>query len=104
LVPGGHFAVASPVRKEIAYMKDKSIRVLNLDNNNDKIIYEIGSKEKVPDIHWSPDGKYVYLAYFNYHFGLSDLFTSGEKLIEVSTGREMSFAKIGHGFHPYTWR
>jgi len=102
LVPDGRFAIASPNRNQIAFMKEKSVRLLNLDDHSEKTIYDIGPKEKVPDIHWTPDGKYIYLVYFDYYLG--DVFTSGEKLIEVSTGNELPFKKIGHGFAPYTWK
>lgn len=102
LVPGARFVIASPNRNEIAFIKEKSVMVLNLDDNTTKTVYEIGKKEKVPDIHWTPDGKYIYLVFFDYY--VADLFTSGEKLIDVDTGNEMPFKKIGHGFTPYTWK
>ncbi|MBI1767615.1 MAG: hypothetical protein HY015_11150 [Bacteroidetes bacterium] len=105
LIPGGRFAIASPIDNRVAYIKNnKSINVLDLNNNLEETVYEIGSKEKVPNVHWTPDGKHIYLVYFDYYLGLSDLFTSGEKLIEVSTGTEIPFEKIGHGFTSYTWK
>lgn len=104
LTAGAHFAVASPINNSIAYIKKNSIAVLDLNSNHEIIIYEFGEKDKITNIHWTPDGKYLYLAYFHYNLGLSDLFTTGEKLIEVSTGNEVLFNKIGHGFNPYTWK
>ena len=103
LVPDGRFAIASPNSNKIAFMKEKSIWVLNLDDSTEMMLYQFRPKEKVPNMHWTPDGKYIYVVSFNY-YGVSDLFTSGEKLIEVSTGREVSFKKISHGFNPYTWK
>ncbi|CAN5501121.1 hypothetical protein BH10BAC4_BH10BAC4_17170 [soil metagenome] len=103
LVPGGRSAIASPTNNEIAYEKDNSIRVLDLNTNKEKTIYKHGSKEKLRGKHWTPDGKYIYFAY-TYHWGVGDMFNTGEKLIEVSTGKEKPFKKIGHGFTSYTWK
>lgn len=102
IVSDGYFAVGSPTSNRIAFIKHKSVRVLDLTNQSEKSIYKIGSKEGVSHIHWTPDGKHIYIVNFNYFiFGL---FTSGEKLIDVETGKEMPFRKIGHGFGIYTWK
>jgi Tol biopolymer transport system component len=103
LVPGGRSAIASPTSNQIAYEKDNSIRVLDLNTNQEKTIYKHSSKEKLRGKHWTPDGKCIYFAY-NYQWGIGDMFNTGEKLIEVSTGKEKPFKKIGHGFEPYTWK
>lgn len=103
LVPGGRSAIASPTSNRIAYEKDNSIRVLDLNSNEEKIIYKHSSKEKLRGTHWTPDGKHIYFAY-TYHWGIGDMFNTGEKLIEVSTGKEKPFKKIGHGFESYTWK
>lgn len=104
IVLGGRLAIAAPSKNEIAYVKDNSLRVMNLDDNVEKVIVEFGSNDKIANIHWSPDGRYIYMAYFHLYFGLSDLFTIKERLVEVSTGEERPFRKVAHGFHSYTWR
>jgi hypothetical protein len=103
LISGGRSAIASPTNNQIAYEKENSIRIIDLISNTEKIIYKYSSKEKLSSKHWTPDGKYIYLAY-SYHWGLGDLFTTGEKLIDVSSGKEKPFKKIGHGFESYTWK
>lgn len=103
LVPGGRSAIASPTGNQIAYEKENSIRVLDLDTNEEKTIYKYSSKEQLFGKHWTPDGKHIYFAY-KYHWGMGDLFNTGEKLIEVSTGKEKPFKKIGHGFASYSWK
>lgn len=103
LVPGGRSAIASPTSNQIAYEKDNSIRVLDLNTNQEKTIYKHGAKEKLRGKHWTPDGNCIYFAY-NYQWGIGDMFNTGEKLIEVSTGKEKPFKKIGLGFNPYTWK
>ncbi len=103
LVPGGRSAIASPTSNKIAYEKENSIRVLDLSTNEEKVIYKHSSKEKLRGKHWTPDGKSIYFAY-TYQWGIGDLFNTGEKLIDASTGKEKPFKKIGHGFESYTWK
>jgi hypothetical protein len=103
LIPGGRSAIASPTSNQIAYEKENSIRVMDLNTNTEKTIYKYSSKENLRGKHWTPDGKSIYFAY-TYHWGLGDFFNTGEKLIEVSTGKEKPFKKIGHGFESYTWK
>jgi hypothetical protein len=104
LVPGGRSAIVSPTSNQIAYKKDNSLRVLDLKTNKEKIIYTHSSKEFLRGTHWTPDGKSIYFAYTR-QSGITDILDdNGEKLIEVSTGKEKPFKSIGHGFHPYTWK
>lgn len=104
LVPGGRSAIASPSKNQIAYEKENSIRVLDLKTNQEKTIYKHSPKEKLRGTHWTPDGKSIYFAY-TYYSGITDILNdNGEKLIEVSTGKEIAFKKIKHGFNSYTWK
>lgn len=104
LVLGGHSAIASPTSNIIAYEKENSIRVLDLNTNEEKIIYKHSPKEKLRGTHWTPDGMSIYFAY-TYYWGIADeLKSNGEKLIDASTGKEEPFKKIGHGFESYTWK
>jgi hypothetical protein len=103
LLPEAYFGICSPTDLQIAYKKAQSVYCFNLKDNSTKLIYKAGSKEKISDMHWTPDGKYIYLV--NYIFKFSDiLFDSGEKLIEVETGKEIPFKKIGHGYQAYSWK
>jgi hypothetical protein len=103
LVPGGRSAIGSPTMDQIAYEKENSIRVMDLTTGTEKIIYKYTSREIPRGKHWTPDGKDIYFAY-TYKWGVRDMFNTGEKLIEVNSGKEKSFKKIGHGFNPYTWK
>jgi hypothetical protein len=103
LVEGGVAAIASPTNNKIAYEKDNSIRVLDLNTNEEKTIYRYSSKVQIFRKHWTPDGNDIYFAY-KYHWRIGDLFNTGEKLIEIATGKDKSFKKIGHGFQAYTWK
>jgi hypothetical protein len=102
LVSGAKFGICSPVDLNIGYLKDQSVWVLSLKDSSTRIVYKAKSEEKIRNIHWTPDGRCIYLVYTNYFD--SNIFESGEKLVEVSTGKELSFKKIGHGYHPYSWK
>lgn len=103
LVPGAHTAIASPIKDQLAYQKDNTITVLDLNTNEEKVIYEHSPKEQVLGMHWTPDGEHIYFAY-KHRLGIGDRFTSGEKLININTQEEKPFKKIGHGFGIYSWR
>lgn len=102
IVPNGRHAMASPKNNDIAFILEGNIFLRNLDNGEQREIYSPSFNEGIRDIHWSPDGKYIYLLYSNdYPF---NLFTTGEKLIDVSTGEELLIESVGHGGQIYTWR
>lgn len=104
LVPDGHSAIVSPISEQIAYIKNNSLRVLDLKTNKEKIIYKVSSNERLSGTHWTPDGKSIYFAY-TLQSGINDILkVNGEKLIDTSTGKERPFKKIGHGFYTYTWK
>lgn len=98
LIPDGNSAVASPIGKRICYIRDKRVYIRNLSDNEDKLLLSTAAQENVKEVHWTPDGKYIYLLYYKPITG------DQEKLIEVSTGREISFQSIAHGYFPYTWK
>ena len=101
LVTGGSYAVCSPVNPEIAFKRDQSVWIMNMHSHIKKLIYKGKSEEKVTDIHWTPDGNYIYIASYNSSL---DPTSSTEKLINVVTQEEISFRKIGQGFNIYTWK
>lgn len=104
LVADGRSAITSPTSNRIAYQKNNSIRVLDLDTSEEKIIYKHSPKEKLLNTHWTPDGKFIYFAYTSCS-GIADVLNcNGEKLIDASTGKEKRFKSIGHGFQSYTWK
>jgi hypothetical protein len=104
LIPGGHSAIVSPTNNKIAYEKGNSIRVLDLNTNEEKIIYKHGQNEGLRSTHWTPDGKSIYFAYTHYSAITDILNDNGEKLIDASTGKEKPFKSIRHGFQSYSWK
>jgi hypothetical protein len=102
LIADAHFAICSPTNLKIAYIKDQALRIMDLKTNNDTVIYKATKNERVRNIHWTPDGKCIYLASFHdYPFGF---FLFGEKLIDVGTGESVPFKKIDFGLFAYSWK
>lgn len=106
LIPDGFSAIASPVNNHIAYEKDNCVIVRNLDNNKEHTIYKYKSNETILSKHWTPDGKSIFISYLS-HSPLGEMFkTSGDKLIDVSTGEEIPFKRVGGMYYgaTYTWK
>jgi hypothetical protein len=102
LVPGGRFGICSPIDSRIAFVKNQSIWVMDLEGTSTKKIYDIGTKNEVASIHWTPDGKSIYVAYYKYNHDNS--LKQEEQLIESTTGKRISFNKMLLGFQQYTWK
>lgn len=102
LIPNAYFPICSPTSLKIAYIKDQALRVLNLETKNSVVIFDAAKNIRFRDIHWTPDGEYIYLAYFSdYPFGM---FFFHEKLIDVATGESIPFKKIDFGLFAYSWK
>ena len=86
LIPDAHFAICSPINFQIGYVKDQSISLMDLKTNTTKVLYKLKSNDKVYNIHWASNGKFIYVYYFTRQM-------PEEKLIEVSTGKEVSLIK-----------
>lgn len=102
LVPDATTAVASRVKNEIAYVKDKKIYTLDLNNNSQKLIYGFPSSKNATDIHYTPDGKMIYIRFGGRDF--TGYYSSTEKLIEISTGKEIKFKKFRNEYSSYSWK
>lgn len=103
IVPDAFNVIASPVANQIAYEKKESICVLDLENNSEKIIYKKGAHENIRDIHWTPDGQSIYLAYVN-QYDIELFNNSGEELIDIKSGEEVPFKGVNQGFQNYSWK
>jgi len=104
LIPGGFSAIASSNSNSIAYEKDNCIIVRDLNNNKEQTLYKYKSDEVILTKHWTPDGKSIYFSYIN-RSSISDVYNKyGEKLIEVSSGKELPFKSIGMKYRSYTWK
>lgn len=102
LIPEGRFAICSPAGFCIGYVKDQSIWIMDLKDKSTKKVFEVGAQDKIVSIHWTPDGKCIYIAYYKQN--ILDELSLGETLIDIKTIDEVPFKKIGHGFRPYTWK
>ncbi|HMK25422.1 MAG TPA: hypothetical protein VK483_05270 [Chitinophagaceae bacterium] len=102
LIPEARFGICSPVDLHVSYIKGQSVWVIDLKDNSTKNVFQVGPKDRIGNIHWTPDGKYIYIAYINYSNPTGP--EPEEKLIEVRTSKEVFFEKIEHGFHSYSWK
>lgn len=102
LIPGALLGICSPVDLRIGYIKDHAIWVMNLKDNSAKRIYIFGARDRVVNLHWTPDGNFIYMAYYKYNS--VDDFEPHQVLIETKTNMEIPFKSIDHGFQPYTWK
>lgn len=102
LIPKARLGICSPVENRISYFKNNAVWVMDLKDNSSKIVYKVGQKDRATNIHWTPDGKFIYLAFYNYNRQNDG--RPIEKLIDVKTGKEVPFNKLEHGFYPYTWK
>jgi len=95
LVPDGFSPIASPVSNQIAYEKDHCVIVMDLIDNRERVLYRYKSNETLLSKHWAPDGKSIFISYLS-RSPLGELFkTSDSKLIDLGTGAEIPFKKIG---------
>jgi hypothetical protein len=101
LIPGGSDAVVSPTKNEIAYQKDNSIRIMDLNSHKDRIIYNHSSHKNIMNMHWTPDGRYIY---FYYRYEWEILFNAGDKLIDAKTGKSKPFKNTAIGFNYFSWK
>jgi hypothetical protein len=102
LIPEARFAVCSPTDSRIGYIMDQTIWVMSLKDKSTETIFKVGLQDRIINIHWTPDGKFMYIAYYKQNDvgqGLRE-----EKLIDIKTKNEVLFKKIGHGFRSYTWK
>ena len=102
ILSDAHFGICSPVNEQIGYIKEQSVGIMNLKKGTIKIIYKAEQDEKIANIHWTPNGRHIYVASAINHS--ADSVEPREKLIDIDTGKELQFKKIGHGFNYYTWK
>lgn len=104
LIPGASAAIASPTSNQIAYEKEHSIIVRDLNTNKEKTIYKYRRNEVITSKHWTPDGKSIYFSFIS-RSAISDMYNEiEEKLMEVSSGKELPFKSIGMADESYTWK
>lgn len=97
ILPGAEQASVSPTRDILAFLKGKELRVLDLDGSIDRLLFTFTDVEDVRTIHWSPDGKAVFV-------GSVEQRRTKERLIDIETGEEMPFNGIGLTNANYSWK
>lgn len=103
LIPRGSKGVCSPTEMKVAYSIGSSIYIFDLINKSMSLVRQGSEKQKIKDLHWTPDGNYIYFVYYDFLLGDID-FETHEKLIDAKTFKEISFKGIKHGYHSYSWK
>lgn len=99
----GHCAVWSPQENIIAFIAENNIWLYNLSTNRKTLLYEAVKHEQLKVIHWSPNGKFIFVVcpkYFGNNFNMKH----NEKLISVKDKKEVDFEKPNIGLNSFTWK
>ncbi len=97
-LPGARLPVVSAVGNFLAYIKDNELRVLDIDNDVDRLLFVFENSENVATIHWSPDGRFIFAGSVE---GDGD---PDEILIDVHSGKDMPVEGIGMTSGSYSWK
>lgn len=103
IIPEGKSAVVSPDENLIAFEKNNSIRILNLDTGIERTLYDYGDNVIIHNKHWTPDGDLIYFTY-KYKWGFDYFYYNNEKLIDVNSGNEVAFEKLDLGYNSFSWK
>jgi hypothetical protein len=103
IIPEGQSAIVAPNDNRIAFERDNFISVLNFDTGEEKSIYEYSDNMIIYSKHWTPDGKHIFFTY-KYKWGFDYFYFEDEKLIDINSGKEVAFKKLGLGYSMYSWK
>lgn len=99
----GRCAVWAPNGGAIAFIVDNEIWLHNIMSGENELFYEAEKNEQLKVIHWTPDGKYLFVVcpkYFGNNFNMKH----NEKLIEINGKREVDFVKPNIGLNNFSWK
>ncbi len=105
IAPKGHKAVWSPKGEQIAFVADNRIYLHNLVSGKTETLYKPEFFEKLQEIHWTPDGNYLFVIcpkYYGRHTFAPMKYD--EKLIRISDKKKVAFKKANIGFNSFTWK
>lgn len=85
LIPEGYSGVVSPLEDKIAYLKDKSIYVYNVNTKSNELLYSLSKKEKTAFVNWTPNGDYIYFE----SYSVNNFGADGAFLIRISDKRKL---------------
>lgn len=104
IIKNGNYPVWSPNGSHIAYIENEAIWVYNFTDETSVMLYKHEKYEQLKNIHWSPDGKYIYVVCPKFYFNSKLFLSFNEKLIRLSDGKSVPFRKLKKGFSGYTWK
>lgn len=104
IIPDANEVICSPADNVIAYVRDGRIYTRNLDSRHEEKLMSLGSKDRFYSMHWTPDGKSLYIAYKRVWIHKMLYSATKTKLIDIKTKKARPFHKIGASYNWYTWR
>ncbi len=99
---GGKQAAWSPKGDKIVFEKDKKIWLYNTLENSVELFYAAGKSEFLKEIHWTPDGDYLFVVCPKYKNRYEGKYN--EKLIRIKDKKEVEYKKLNIGNRPFTWK
>ncbi len=100
----GHYAIWSPKGDQIAYLIEDEIWLYNVNDSTNTMFYQSELYERIKDIHWTPDGEYLFMTCPKYYLNKDMLFSYNEKLISIAEKKPVDFQKMNKGLNWYTWK
>ena len=104
IIDKGHYAVWSPKGDYIAYLNKDEIWLYYVNDGSSSLLYQHEPYERIKDIHWTPDGDYLFVTCPKYNLNKDLLFSYNEKLICITERKPVDFQKINKGLNWYTWK
>lgn len=104
IINRGHYAIWSPKGDYIAYLIEDEVWLYNVIDSFNILLYQPELYERVKDIHWTPDGEYLFVTCPKYHLNKDMLFSYNEKLINITEKKPVDFQKLDKGLNWYTWK
>jgi len=100
----GEKSVWSPADNKIAYFANDKVYVYDLDSNETKEIYSTTFYEVISRLHWSPDGRYLYIECPKKYFNSKLLLFHREKAIELNSLQVIDIDSENFFGSDYSWK
>ncbi len=100
----GRDAVWSPIEDKIAYISNQDIVLYDLITKSKEIIYKNESFESIGNLHWTPDGKYLFFTSHKDFLNLKLFHSYDEKLLRISDFQLIKFDKLNIGNAHFSWK
>jgi hypothetical protein len=98
-------AIWAPDGCNIAFLLEGSIYIYDLNSQKEiRKIYTNSRYERITDIHWTPDSKNIFMICPKKFFDSKLFYNYNEKLIDIQSGKVLSFIQPRLGYNQFTWK